>query len=108
MRESQIADIDGGLSEYLIKAGRFRMPAGAADFMSLRFSTRELAERMRAPMWREEFGRRIVHVDIEPSSDVPFLAEATLQSLQGLRVLAWQGSAMRFMRSQTNIVDGDD
>jgi len=84
------------------------MPAGAADFMSLRFSTRELAERMRAPMWREEFGRRIVHVDIEPSSDVPFRAEATLQSFQGLRVLAWQGSAMRFMRSQTNIVDGDD
>ena len=74
MRESQIADIDGGLSEYLIKAGRFRMPAGAADFMSLRFSTRELAERMRVPMWREEFGRRIVHVDIDPSSDVPFRA----------------------------------
>jgi AraC-like DNA-binding protein len=84
------------------------MPAGAADFMSLRFSTRELPERMRIPMWREEFGRRVVHVDIEPSSDVPFQAEATLQALQGLRTLAWKGSAMRFKRSQTNIVDGDD
>ncbi len=84
------------------------MPAGAADFISLRFSTRELPERMRIPMWREEFGRRIVHVDIEPSSDVQFQAEATLQALQGLRVLAWKGSAMRFKRLQTNIVDGDD
>ena len=84
------------------------MPAGAADFTSLRFSTRGLPERMRIPMWREEFGRRIVHVDIEPSSDVPFQAEATLQALQGLRTLAWQGSAMRFKRSQANIVDGDD
>ena len=84
------------------------MPAAAADFTSLRFSTRGLPERMRIPMWREEFGRRIVHADIEPSSDGPFQAEATLQVLQGLRTLAWQGSAMRFNRSQANIVDGDD
>jgi hypothetical protein len=84
------------------------MPAGAADFLSLRLSTRELPERMRLPMWHEEFGRNIVHVDIEPLSDVPFQAEATLQALQGLRTLAWKGSAMRFKRSQTNIVDGDD
>jgi len=84
------------------------MPAGAADFASLRFSTRGLPERMRIPMWREEFGRRIVRVDIEPSSSGPFQAEATLQAVQGLRTLAWQGSAMRFKRSQANIVDGDD
>ncbi len=84
------------------------MPAGAADFASLRFSTRGLPKRMRIPMWREEFGRCIVHVDIEPLSDVPFQTQATLQALQGLRTLAWQGSAMRFKRSQTNIIDGDD
>jgi AraC-like DNA-binding protein len=84
------------------------MPAGAADFTSLRFSTRGLPERIRIPMWREEFGRCIVHADIEPSSDVPFQAEATLQAVQGLRTLAWHGSAMRFKRSQANIVDGDD
>jgi AraC-like DNA-binding protein len=91
-----------------IKAGRIRMPAGAADFTSLRFSTRGLPERMRIPMWREEFGRCIVHVDIEPLSDDPFQAEATLEALQGLRTLAWQGSAMRFKRSQASLVDGDD
>jgi AraC-like DNA-binding protein len=84
------------------------MPAVAADFTSLRFSTRGLPERMRIPMWREEFGRRIVHVDIEPSSDTPFQAEATLQAVQGLRTLTWQGSAMRFKRLHANIVDGDD
>ncbi|WP_024517974.1 AraC family transcriptional regulator [Bradyrhizobium sp. Tv2a-2] len=84
------------------------MSAGAADFISLRFSTRELPERMRIPMWREEFGRGIVHADIEPLSDVPFQAEATLHALEGLRTLALKGSAMCFKRSQTNIVDGDD
>lgn len=112
MRELQITDTDNNLSEYFgrtfIKAGRIRMPACAADFTSLRFSTRGLPERMRIPMWREEFGRCIVHVDMEPSSDVPFQVEATLQALQDLRTLAWQGSAMRFKRSKANIVDGDD
>jgi len=112
VRELQIADTDNSVPEHFglmfIKAGRIRMPTDAADFRSLRFSTRGLPERMRVPMWREEFGRRIVHVDIEPLSDVPFQAEATLQALPGLRTLAWQGSAMRFKRSQTNIIDGDD
>ena len=51
---------------------------------------------MRVPMWRERFGRGIVHADIEPSSDVPF---KTLHAIQGLRTLALKRSAMRFMRS---------
>ncbi|MFH0298608.1 helix-turn-helix domain-containing protein [Bradyrhizobium sp. 31Argb] len=84
------------------------MSTGATDFVSYRFSTRELPERIRIPMWRENFGRTIVHADIEPSSEVPFQAEATLHALQGLRMLSLKGSAMRFKRSQTNIVDGDD
>src|SRR5215470_19429655 len=96
------------LSEYFINAGRALMSTGATDFVSYRFSTRELPERFRIPIWREKFGRTIVHADIEPSSDVPFQAEATLHALQGLRTLAWQGSAMRFKRSQANIADGDD
>jgi hypothetical protein len=112
VRGLQNIDVDDGVSEYLaecfINAGRIRMPADAADFTSLRFSTRGLPERMRVPMWREEFGRCIVHADIEPSSDIPFHAEATLLALEGLRTLAWRGSAMRFKRLQANIVDGDD
>jgi AraC-like DNA-binding protein len=63
---------------------------------------------MRIPLWRESFGRGIVHADIEPLSDAPFQAEATLQAIPGLRTLALEGSPMRFTRSQTSIVDGDD
>ncbi|MBR0933026.1 AraC family transcriptional regulator [Bradyrhizobium jicamae] len=84
------------------------MSADAADFKSIRFSTRELPERMRIPMWREEFGRCVVHADIAAASDAPFHAEATLQAVQGLRMLALQGAPMRFKRSRTDIVDGDD
>ena len=84
------------------------MPADIVDFPTYRFSTGELPERKRVPIWRERFGRAIVHADIEPLSDVPFQAEATLHALQGLRTIALKGSAMRFNRSQTDIVDGDD
>jgi AraC-like DNA-binding protein len=84
------------------------MSTGAADFASYRFSTRELPEQMRMPLWREHFGRSIVHADIEPLSDVPFRAEATLQAIRGLRTLALVGSSMRFKRSKTSIADGDD
>jgi len=84
------------------------MSTGAADFVSHRFSTRMLPERMRIPLWRENFGRGIVHVDIEPLSDIPFQAEATLQAIRGLRTLTLAGSPMRFKRSHTSIIDGDD
>jgi AraC-like DNA-binding protein len=84
------------------------MPTRSADFISYRFSTRELPERMRVPLWRERFGRCIVHADIEPFPDIPFRAEATLQAIPGLRTIALKGSSMHFERSQANIVDGDD
>jgi len=84
------------------------MSTGAADFVSYRFSTREFPERMRISLWRENFGRDIVHADIDPLSDVPFRAEATLQAMSGLRALALTGSSMRFKRSRTTIIDSDD
>jgi AraC-like DNA-binding protein len=84
------------------------MSANATDFVSHRFSTRELPERMRLPLWRESFVRAIVHADIEPLATASFQADARLQAIQGLRTLALKGSAMRFKRSQTSITDGDD
>ncbi len=84
------------------------MSTDAADFVSHRFSSRELPERMRLPLWRESFVRGIVHVDIEPISNVPFQADATLQAIPGLRTLALKGSSMRFKRLQASIADGDD
>lgn len=84
------------------------MSTDAADFVSYRFSTREHPERMRLPLWRERFMRGIVHVDIEPLTNVPFQADATLQALRGLRTLALKGSPMRFKRLRASLADGDD
>ncbi|SED05007.1 helix-turn-helix domain-containing protein [Bradyrhizobium erythrophlei] len=84
------------------------MRTDAADFASYRFSTRDLPERIRLPLWREHFGRCVVHADIEPLSNTPIQADASLQAIQGLRMLALKGTSMRFKRLQANLADGDD
>ncbi|MHC2256761.1 AraC-like DNA-binding protein [Bradyrhizobium embrapense] len=84
------------------------MPTDAADFASYRFSTRDLPERIRLPLWREHFGRCVVHADIEPLSNIPIEAHASLQAVQGLRMLSLRGTSMRFERSQASLADGDD
>jgi hypothetical protein len=50
------------------------MLTGARHAATLRFSTRELPERERIPLWREEFGQRMLHLDIEPLPGAPFHA----------------------------------
>jgi len=83
------------------------MRRGEADFASLRFSTDALPARDRIPLWREEFGRRVLRLDIEALSD-PFRATATLRALPGLRTFAFNGSAVRFDRTKAFTSDGDD
>ncbi|GKQ52629.1 AraC family transcriptional regulator [Bradyrhizobium sp. Ce-3] len=84
------------------------MPTDAANFTSYRFSTSDLPERIRIPLWREHFGRCVVHADIEPLSNVPLQADASLRVVEGLRTLALKGTPMRFKRLQANLADGDD
>ena len=84
-------------------------PHSLLDFEPLRFSTRGLSERERLPMWREEFGRSMLRVEIEPLSDGPFRPEATLRSLPGLRTITATNSAARFDRTGVlAAADGDD
>ena len=69
----------------------------ATDFSPLRFSTSRLPERDRLPTWREEFGRMLLHVDIEPVA-LPFHVEAELRALPDVR-LECAGNASLTKRS---------
>src|SRR5579862_8882326 len=76
------------------------------DSAPVRFSTWDLPERERLDRWREEFGRRIIGVEIEPrGSQVPFYAEATLQVLPGVRIASCTGSAARLNRTSALAAD---
>jgi AraC-like DNA-binding protein len=84
------------------------MPSEAADCAPLRLATAALPARERVPFWREVFGRKIVHVDIEPLTDAPFEATATLRALPGLRSLSCTSTAARTHRTRPLLADGDD
>jgi hypothetical protein len=81
---------------------------GTSEGTALNFSTHALAEHQRLPIWREEFGRGIVRVDIEPMSNEPFRAEATLRSWPGLRTVSFAGSPMSFNRTGALAAEGND
>jgi AraC-like DNA-binding protein len=78
------------------------------DFAPLRFSTCGLPERERLARWREEFGRSLLRVDIEPLSGRPFRPQATLRLLPELRTIEATGSAAHFRRAGALAVDPDD
>jgi AraC-like DNA-binding protein len=84
------------------------MSSEAACCVPLRFSTAALPARERVPFWREVFGRKLVHVDIEPLANAPFEATATLRALPGLRSLSCASSTARTRRTRELVADGDD
>jgi AraC-like DNA-binding protein len=74
-----------------------------------RFSTRDLPERERLPRWREEFGRSLVRVEIEPlsSDDRTFHAEATFQALPDVRTGECTYSPAKYERTRALAAKGD-
>jgi AraC-like DNA-binding protein len=84
------------------------MNEATPEFPPIRFSTRELPERERISSWREEFGRCVLRVDIEPMLNLPFNAKAKLRALPGLRTVECSGSAARFDRTPAMAAEGDD
>jgi AraC-like DNA-binding protein len=84
------------------------MASDKADSALLRFSTDDLPDRDHLPFWRDFFARQIAHVDIQPISDLPFHAEATLLAWPGLRAQWISGSPVRLERTTKMLADGDD
>ena len=50
------------------------------------FSTDALPASDRFPMWREFYARKLLRLEWEPFADLPFRAEASMQSLPGLHI----------------------
>ena len=73
------------------------MPVDAADFTPIRFSTDAFSEAQRLPRWREEFGRALVGVDIDPLyPERPFHAEAVMRALPGVRTALCNTTTARY------------
>jgi len=84
------------------------MIADDVDLRPRQFSTDQIPARDRVERWREEFGRTLVRVDVEPSPDEPFRVRAVLQRLPGIGLLRCNGSTTRLNRTMALAADGGD
>ena len=91
-----------------LRVGPWEPKMLATDFSPFRFSTSGLPERERLPIWREQFCRALLRVDIEPKEGLPFHAAVELRALPELRVVRGTWSAVRFCRNRALAADGDD
>jgi hypothetical protein len=76
-----------------VPAGVNPMESGASRSVFLRFSTQSLPISERVPYWREVFARQICHIEIEPQSDCPLEANATMLGMPGLNAVVSFGVA---------------
>jgi AraC-like DNA-binding protein len=74
----------------------------------LHLSTEHVPERDRVAVWREEFGRQVLRLDIEPTPNVPFYADIKLRSLAGLGLASGSFSGTRERRTRDLMSDGND
>ncbi|MDW6023346.1 AraC family transcriptional regulator [Mesorhizobium sp. BAC0120] len=75
----------------------------------LTFSTNELPERDRVPVWREVFGRSISKLDLELVSNDPLLCESSIRALPDVTI--WSSlisGAVTAKRTSSHLADGDD
>jgi len=75
---------------------------------SFRFSTDDLPERDRLPIWRETYGRSIVKLDLEPVGDRPLRIEGHIQALPNLAIASFSSTPARVTRTRAQASDSND
>jgi len=80
----------------------------AIDFATVRFSTDDLPEEDRVPMWREHYGYTVLGVEIEPAEDELFQSCIVSRHLPGLNLVLGNLSAARVKRTREFLADGND
>lgn len=72
------------------------------------FSTDELPPRDRVSMWREDFARGVVKMDMEPSGDAPFSSSSRIRILPDLKIWSCEVTACDLTRTKSLAADGED
>jgi AraC-like DNA-binding protein len=80
----------------------------ADGLFAARFSTDQLPERDRKAIWREQFSREVMRLDVEAPVDVPFYSDTLAVMLPGLVVVSGKASPYSASRTRELLADGDD
>jgi AraC-like DNA-binding protein len=83
------------------------MAGTTSDFGTFRISTEDMPEADRIPVWREDFGR-LVRLDVEALSDLPFRSDLKMRVLPGLGIISGTHSPFRASRTRKLLADGND
>ena len=78
------------------------------DSSVVRFSTADLPEKNRIALWREQYGRLAMKLDIEPVDEAGFDCAVVARSLPDVQLLSAAMSPLRVTRTRELISDGND
>jgi AraC-like DNA-binding protein len=84
------------------------MVSDVSGFQPLHFSTDNLPAQDRVAIWREEFGRNVLRLDIEPLPGLPFASNLKVYPLPGLTLVSAAMGGMREQRTRELVADGND
>jgi AraC-like DNA-binding protein len=95
----------------MIQFSRVEDRAGAGAVMSsgvLEFSTDALPERDRVSIWREEFARGVVKMDVRQLDEEAFRSESRIRILPDLKIWSSRVTSCTLERTPSLVADGDD
>ncbi|TPQ43062.1 AraC family transcriptional regulator [Bradyrhizobium guangdongense] len=78
-----------------------------SGILSSRFSAEDFAPRERLSVWREAYGRAVAKLELQPVSEGPFRAKATLRAFDGLGLVTMATRTLKFEKTRS-LIDSDD
>ncbi|MGB9397306.1 MAG: hypothetical protein WCB32_21240, partial [Pseudolabrys sp.] len=78
-----------------------------SGFSTVRFSTADLPEKDRVAVWREQYGRRALKLDIEPINDASLECTIMFRALPGVQIMSTAMSPVRITRGREFLADGN-
>jgi AraC-like DNA-binding protein len=81
---------------------------GPLSSLAYRLSTEAFPERERIAFWREEFGRVILKLDVDPIGSKQFHCDVTLRAIPGLSLFSGQTSSVHYRAPPSLAASNDD
>jgi AraC-like DNA-binding protein len=75
---------------------------------TVRFSTADLPEKDRIAIWREQYGRKVLKLDIEPINETSLECSILLRALPGVQIMSTAMSPVRITREREFLAEGNE
>lgn len=79
----------------------------ATDFSTVRFATTDLPEKDRIALWREQYGRLSMKLDMEPLDEAQFECSVVARTLPGVQMMLTAMSPVRITRTREFLAENN-